>query len=142
MTMTTTISDLYRTYLGYDGWRHINNRCNPIDPMGHIKWVNEKGMGYICPFCRSDVTSPEFPLIVEEDEERRWDAAKYVEWRFRERDGSYPAMTVGRDHTTGMLLTSLRRWLREPRVLTDYQADWLACRSGVHPSAIWHDWFD
>jgi hypothetical protein len=54
--------------------------------------------------------------------------------------GIYGHNNEGLAATLGLSVKAVRKW--QTRGLCTLQADEVAIRLGVHPSAIWNDWFD
>ena len=103
-----------------------------------LRLFNRKGLKTICPFCRSQIGSAsQFPCDAEPEEERLFDAEKYVVWRFNEK-----IPPDGKDPVTSLNYGTFRRWTYRKRILTVHQADWLAVKSGAHPCEIWSNWFE
>ena len=45
-------------------------------------------------------------------------------------------------HRFGIGYETLQRWNADGSMLSEWQADEVAVRGGVHPSEIWPNWFD
>jgi len=57
-------------------------------------------------------------------------------WRF------LPANINDAAHIIGRTPKCLEMWRTKEAMLSENQADMIAIRLGLHPSAIWPDWFD